>query len=83
MVTGRVERGQIKVGEEVAIIGMREEIKKHIVTGVENGSENYWTMRRPETTSEPCLRGLDRKDVERGMVLAKPNSIKPLNRIPC
>ncbi len=77
VVTGRVERGQIKVGEEVAIIGMREEIKKHIVTGVEmfrklldyaQAGDNIGTL----------LRGLDRKDVERGMVLAKPNSIKPL-----
>jgi len=79
VVTGRVERGQIKVGEEVAIIGMREEIKKHIVTGVEmfrklldyaQAGDNIGTL----------LRGLDRKDVERGMVLAKPNSIKPLTQ---
>ncbi len=77
VVTGRVERGQIKVGEEVAIIGMREEVRKHIVTGVEmfrklldfaQAGDNVGTL----------LRGLDRKDVERGMVLAKPNSIKPL-----
>jgi elongation factor Tu len=79
VVTGRVERGQIKVGEEVAIIGMREEVKKHIVTGVEmfrklldyaQAGDNVGTL----------LRGLDRKDVERGMVLAKPNSIKPLTQ---
>jgi elongation factor Tu len=77
VVTGRVERGTIKVGEEVAIVGMREEIKKHIVTGVEmfrklldfaQAGDNVGTL----------LRGLDRKDVERGMVLAKPGSIKPL-----
>jgi elongation factor Tu len=79
VVTGRVERGTIKVGEEVAIIGMREEIKKHIVTGVEmfrklldfaQAGDNVGTL----------LRGLDRKDVERGMVLAKPGSIKPLTQ---
>jgi elongation factor Tu len=77
VVTGRVERGQVKVGDEVAIVGMREEIKKHVVTGVEmfrklldyaQAGDNIGTL----------LRGLDRKDVERGMVLAKPNSIKPL-----
>ncbi len=77
VVTGRVERGQIKVGDEAAIVGMREEVKKHIVTGVEmfrklldyaEAGDNVGTL----------LRGLDRKDVERGMVLAKPNSIKPL-----
>jgi len=77
VVTGRVERGQVKVGDEVAIVGMREEIKKHVVTGVEmfrklldyaEAGDNIGTL----------LRGLDRKDVERGMVLAKPGSIKPL-----
>lgn len=79
VVTGRVERGQVKVGEEVAIIGMREEVRKHVVTGVEmfrklldyaQAGDNVGTL----------LRGLDRKDVERGMVLAKPNSIKPLTQ---
>ena len=77
VVTGRVERGQVKVGDEAAIIGMRDEIRKHIVTGVEmfrklldyaEAGDNIGTL----------LRGLDRKDVERGMVLAKPGSIKPL-----
>jgi elongation factor Tu len=77
VVTGRVERGMVKVGDEAAIIGMREEIRKHIVTGVEmfrklldyaEAGDNIGTL----------LRGLDRKDVERGMVLAKPGSIKPL-----
>jgi elongation factor Tu len=79
VVTGRVERGQVKIGEEVAIIGMREEVRKHVVTGVEmfrklldyaQAGDNVGTL----------LRGLDRKDVERGMVLAKPNSIKPLTQ---
>jgi len=77
VVTGRVERGVVKVGDEAAIIGMREDIRKHIVTGVEmfrklldyaEAGDNIGTL----------LRGLDRKDVERGMVLAKPGSIKPL-----
>jgi elongation factor Tu len=77
VVTGRVERGQVKVGDEVEIIGMREEITKKIVTGVEmfrklldyaEAGDNIGTL----------LRGVDRKDVERGMVLAKPGSIKPM-----
>jgi len=77
VVTGRVERGQVKVGDEAEIVGMREETRKHVVTGVEmfrklldyaEAGDNIGTL----------LRGLDRKDVERGMVLAKPNSIKPL-----
>ena len=75
--TGRVERGVVKVGDEVEIVGMREEIRKHVVTGVEmfrklldqaEAGDNIGTL----------LRGVDRKDVERGMVLAKPGSIKPL-----
>lgn len=77
--TGRVERGQVKVGDEVEIIGMREEIRKHVVTGVEmfrklldfaEAGDNIGTL----------LRGVDRNDVERGMVLAKPGSIKPLTK---
>lgn len=75
--TGRVERGTVKVGDEVAIIGMREEIRKTVCTGVEmfrklldyaEAGDNIGTL----------LRGVDRKEVERGMVLAKPGSIKPL-----
>jgi elongation factor Tu len=77
--TGRVERGQVKVGDEVQIVGMREEIRKTVVTGVEmfrklldyaEAGDNVGTL----------LRGVDRKEVERGMVLAKPNSIKPLTK---
>ena len=75
--TGRVERGVVKVGDEVEVVGMRDEIRKHVVTGVEmfrklldqaEAGDNIGTL----------LRGVDRKDVERGMVLAKPGSIKPL-----
>ncbi len=75
--TGRVERGQVKVGDEVEIVGMREQSRKTVCTGVEmfrklldyaEAGDNVGTL----------LRGVDRKEVERGMVLAKPNSIKPL-----
>jgi len=74
--TGRVERGTIKVGDEVEIVGLREETKKTVVTGVEMfrklldqavAGDNIGTL----------LRGVDRKEVERGQVLAKPGSIKP------
>lgn len=74
--TGRVERGTVKVGDEVEIIGLREETRKTVVTGVEmfrkildfaQAGDNIGTL----------LRGVDRKEVERGMVLAKPGSIKP------
>lgn len=75
--TGRVERGTVKIGDEVEVVGMREAIKKHVVTGLEmfrklldyaEAGDNIGTL----------LRGVERKDVERGMVLAKPGSIKPL-----
>ena len=58
---------------------MREEIRKHVVTGVEMFRKllDEAASRRQRRT---LLRGLDRKDVERGMVLAKPNSIKPLTK---
>ena len=74
--TGRGERGQVKVGDEVEIIGMRDEIRKTVCTGVEmfrklldyaQAGDNIGTL----------LRGVDRREVERGMVLAKPGSIKP------
>ncbi|NSW82697.1 MAG: elongation factor Tu [Syntrophothermus sp.] len=74
--TGRVERGTVKVGDEVEIIGLRDETRKTVVTGVEmfrkildfaQAGDNIGTL----------LRGVDRKEVERGMVLAKPGSIKP------
>jgi len=74
--TGRVERGTVKVGDEVQIVGLRDEPRKTVVTGVEmfrklldyaQAGDNIGTL----------LRGVDRKEVERGMVLAKPGSIKP------
>ena len=76
VVTGRVERGKVKVQEEVQIIGMQEEIRKTVVTGVEMfrklldeglAGDNIGVL----------LRGVERKEVERGQVLAKPGSIKP------
>ena len=75
VVTGRVERGRVKPMEEMEIIGLRE-TRKSVVTGVEMfrklldegiAGDNIGCL----------LRGIDREDVERGMVLAKPGSIKP------
>jgi len=76
VVTGRIERGTIKVGEEVEIVGFAEKSRKVVVTGVEMfrklldqavAGDNVGTL----------LRGVDKDDVERGQVLAKPGSIKP------
>ena len=74
--TGRVERGTVKVGDEVHIIGLQEEIKKTVVTGVEMFRK---ILDRAEAGDNVglLLRGVDREEVERGQVLAKPNSITP------
>jgi elongation factor Tu len=75
VVTGRIERGVVKVNEEIEIVGIRE-TRKTVVTGVE-------MFRKLLDSGEPgdnvgcLLRGVDREDVERGMVLAKPASITP------
>ena len=74
--TGRVERGQVRVGDEVEIVGIAEETSKTTVTGVEmfrklldfaEAGDNIGTL----------LRGVAREDIERGQVLAKPGSITP------
>ena len=74
--TGRVERGQIKMGEEVEIVGLMDEKKKTTVTGIEmfrklldyaEAGDNIGTL----------LRGIAKTDIERGQVLAKPGSIHP------
>ncbi len=76
VVTGRVERGQIKVGDTVDIVGLRDEIKKTVVTGVEMFRK---LLDYAETGDNiGCLlRGIDRKEVERGQVLAEPGTIHP------
>ena len=74
--TGRVERGVVKVSDEVEIIGLTTERRKTVVTGVEmfrklldqaEAGDNIGTL----------LRGIDRKDIERGQVLCKPGTIHP------
>src|SRR5881296_816282 len=72
--TGRVERGKVKVGEEVELVGLRAEIQKKVVTGI----EMFKKLLDEGTAGDNIgvlLRGTDRKEVERGMVLAKPGSI--------
>jgi elongation factor Tu len=74
--TGRVERGKVKVGEEVEMVGLRPEIQKKVVTGI----EMFKKLLDEGTAGDNIgvlLRGTERKDVERGMVLAKPGSITP------
>ena len=74
--TGRVERGKVKIGDEVQIVGLKDEIKKTVVTGVEMFRK---ILDEAETGDNigVLLRGIDREGIERGQVLAKPNSITP------
>jgi elongation factor Tu len=76
--TGRIDRGKIKVGEEVALVGFGSE-KKSVVTGVEMFRKLLDDGQAGDNVGL-LLRGLEKKDVERGMVLAKPGSIKPHTR---
>ena len=73
--TGRIERGKIKVGEEVALVGFGSE-KKSIVTGVEMFRKLLDDGQAGDNVGL-LLRGVDKKEIERGMVLAKPGSITP------
>ena len=74
--TGRVERGQVKVGEEVEIVGFTEAPRKCVVTGVEMFRKLLDQAQAGDNIGA-LLRGVDKKEIERGQVLAKPGSIKP------
>jgi len=74
--TGRIERGRVKVGDEIEIVGLQDKARKSVVTGIEMfrklldegiAGDNVGVL----------LRGIERDDIERGQVLAKPGSIKP------
>ncbi|MBO2533915.1 MAG: elongation factor Tu [Thermoactinomycetaceae bacterium] len=73
--TGRVERGTVKVGDEVEIVGLNEEPKKTVVTGVEMFRKLLDQAEAGDNIGV-LLRGVERKEVERGQVLAKPGSIQ-------
>ena len=79
VVTGRVERGALKKGEEVEIIGLRDESMKTVVTGIEMFHQELDQAQAGDNAGI-LLRGITREDVERGMVLAKPGSITPHTR---
>ena len=76
VVTGRVERGLIKPGDEVEIVGLRDEVRKTVVTSMEMFHKTLDDAEAGDNAGL-LLRGIERTDVERGMVLAKPGSIKP------
>jgi elongation factor Tu len=75
VVTGRIEKGIVKVGEEVEIVGFRD-TRKTVVTGVEMFRKLLDSGMAGDNVGL-LLRGIDKEDVERGQVLAKPGSIKP------
>src|SRR5690554_3974902 len=74
--TGRVERGAVKVGEEIEIVGIVEETRKSVVTGVEMFRKLLDSAQAGDNIGA-LLRGVERKDIERGQVLAKPGTVKP------
>ncbi|MGG1662231.1 elongation factor Tu [Brevibacillus sp. NRS-1366] len=77
--TGRVERGVVKVGEQVEIIGLAEETKTTTVTGVEMFRKLLDSAQAGDNIGA-LLRGVERKDIERGQCLAKPGSVKPYTK---
>ena len=76
VVTGRVETGVVKVGEEVEIVGIQENVRKTTVTGVEM-FRKLLDQGEAGDNIGALIRGVGRDEVERGQVLAKPGSIKP------
>ena len=76
VVTGRIERGKVKVSEEIEIVGIKEETRKTVVTGVEMFRKLLDEGQAGDNVGL-LLRGVEKNDVERGMVLAKSGSITP------
>ena len=77
--TGRVERGQVKVSGEVEIVGMTDELRKVVVTGVEMFKKLLDYAEAGDNIGL-LLRGVQRSEIQRGQVLAAPGSIKPLTK---
>ena len=77
--TGRVERGQIKKNEAVEIVGLREDKQSTVVTDIEMFHKLLDYAEAGDNIGA-LLRGVDKKNIERGQVLCKPNSIKPLTK---
>ena len=80
--TGRVEKGAVKIGDELQIVGIKPEIKKTVCTGVEM-FRKLLDMAEAGDNIGCLLRGVDRKEIERGQVLAKPGSITPHTKFNC
>jgi len=74
--TGRIERGKVKINEEVEIVGLRPEVKKTVVTGIEMFRKLLEEGQAGDNVGL-LLRGVEKADIERGMVIAAPKSITP------
>ncbi|MCF0155641.1 MAG: elongation factor Tu [Veillonella sp.] len=74
--TGRVERGEINVGDTIEVVGLKEKAEQYVVTGLEMFRKTLDQAVAGDNVGA-LLRGVDRKDIERGQVLAKPGSINP------
>ncbi|MBQ9106525.1 MAG: elongation factor Tu [Clostridia bacterium] len=74
--TGRVERGQVKVGEEIEIVGLSDEKRKSVVTGLEMFRKSLDYAEAGDNVGA-LLRGVQRNEIERGQVISKPGSIHP------
>ena len=80
--TGKIERGIVKVGDEVEVIGLSEKPRKTTVTGVEMFNKTLDQGQAGDNVGA-LLRGIKREEIERGQVLAKPGSITPHNKFEC
>ncbi|MHC4107078.1 MAG: elongation factor Tu [Planctomycetota bacterium] len=76
VVTGRIERGIVKVGDDIEIVGLQSETRKTVVTGVEMFNKTLDQGQAGDNVGT-LLRGIEKEDVERGQVLCKPGSITP------
>ncbi|MCF7974699.1 MAG: elongation factor Tu [Phycisphaerae bacterium] len=74
--TGRIERGEVKIGDEVEIIGIKKDVRKTVCTGVEMFNKTLGEGQAGDNVGL-LLRGVEKSDLERGQVIAKPGSIKP------
>src|SRR3989442_12293003 len=73
--TGRVERGKVKVGEEVEIVGLRPQAKRTVVTGIEMFRKTLDEAVAGDNVGV-LLRGVEKEEIERGVVLGKPGGIR-------
>ncbi len=80
--TGRIERGMVKVGDPVEIVGLTSDVKKSVCTGVEMFNKTLDSGMAGDNVGV-LLRGVERTDIERGQVLAKPGSITPHTTFEC